>query len=287
MLQLQTGRLCQLLRGSRPAELGLELACVPVQRLATLMHVRRDADRPCLAGNRPLDGLANPPGGIGRELEALAVVELLDRSVEADDAVLDQIAERHTVAAVALGDMDDEAQIAVDHPLLGGAVATLDALRERDLLGRGQQRVTADLVHEHLQRIRGRRRRVCLVRAFLGRLADLDATLLEGSIERLAVFGLEFVCLGERIELVRAHETLLGGFVEQGLDFRGLQGGTDGGSFRSSEWTERLFAEGRGLGRRSRPLNRTITADLAFPVLVALRADRNALRNLCNELPAR
>jgi len=104
--------------------------------------------------------------------------------------------------------------------------------------------VTADLVHEHLQRIRGRRRRVRLVRALLGRLADLDATLLEGSIEHLEVFGLEFVCLGERIELVRAHETLLGGFVEQGLDFRGLQGGTDGGSFRSSEWTERLFAEG-------------------------------------------
>src|SRR4029077_7305549 len=222
MLQLQTARLRQLLWSSRPAELGLELACVPVQRLPALMHVRGDADRPRLAGNRPLDRLANPPGGVGRELEALAVVELLDRSVEPNDAVLDQIAERHTVAAVALGDMYDETQIAVDHPLLGGTVAALDTLGERDLLRRGQQRVTADLVHEHLQRIRGRRGWVCLIRGLLGRLPDPDAALLEGSTERLEILGLELVRLGERLELVRAHETLLEGFLEQGVDFRGL-----------------------------------------------------------------
>src|SRR5947209_15588053 len=42
-------------------------------------HVHRDADGPGLVGDGAGDGLADPPGGVGAELVALAVVELLDR----------------------------------------------------------------------------------------------------------------------------------------------------------------------------------------------------------------
>ena len=53
--------------------------------------------------------------------------------------------------AVVLGDRDHEAQVRVDHPLLGVEVAALDALRELDLLVGGEQAVPADLVQEQLQ----------------------------------------------------------------------------------------------------------------------------------------
>jgi hypothetical protein len=121
------------------------------ERLPALVHVRRDADRSRLTGDRTLDRLSDPPGRVRRELEPLPPVELLDRAVEADDAVLDQVAERHTVAAVALRDVDDEPEVAVDHSLLRREIAALDPLRERDLLRRSQQRVAADLVQEELE----------------------------------------------------------------------------------------------------------------------------------------
>src|SRR5919197_5835019 len=62
------------------AELGDELALGPADLVELLDHVDGDADRPCLVGERARDRLANPPGGVGRELEALAVVELLCRA---------------------------------------------------------------------------------------------------------------------------------------------------------------------------------------------------------------
>src|SRR3712207_7744077 len=46
-------------------------------------HVDRDADRAALVGDGPRHGLADPPVGVGAELEAAAVVELLDRPGEA------------------------------------------------------------------------------------------------------------------------------------------------------------------------------------------------------------
>src|SRR5919108_6376385 len=48
------------------------------QLLAPLLDVRRDPDRSRLARDRPLAGLADPPRGVGRELETATPVELLD-----------------------------------------------------------------------------------------------------------------------------------------------------------------------------------------------------------------
>ncbi len=50
-----------------------------------------NADRPRLLGDGAIDGLPDPPGGIGAELEAAARVELADRTQKPHVALLDQV----------------------------------------------------------------------------------------------------------------------------------------------------------------------------------------------------
>ena len=113
----------------------------------------RDADRSRLVGERTGDRLADPPGRVGRELEALAVVELLRRAHEAERPLLDQVQERQSLVAVVLGDRDDQTQVGFDHLLLRVEVAALDPLGQIDLLLRGQQAHLADVLEEQLQRV--------------------------------------------------------------------------------------------------------------------------------------
>ena len=147
------------------------------------------ADRAALVGDRARDGLADPPRRVGRELEALAVVELLGRAHEPDRPLLDQVEERQPLVAVALGDRDDEPEVGLDHRLLGGVVAALDPLRELDLLRGGQQRHLADVLQEELQRV-GRDLRLgsptparAPLLGLLGRADDLDLRLVERRVE--------------------------------------------------------------------------------------------------------
>ena len=71
-------------------------------------------------------------------------------------ALLDEVEERQPAAEVALGDRHDEAQVRLDHVLLGLHVAALDALGERDLLVGGQQRHAADRAQVQAQRVERR-----------------------------------------------------------------------------------------------------------------------------------
>src|SRR5437773_972774 len=88
-----------------------ELALDVHDLVQLLDHVHRDPDRPRLVGDRTRHGLADPPGRVGRELVALAVVELLHGTDQAERALLDQVEEAQAAAQVALGDRDDEAQV--------------------------------------------------------------------------------------------------------------------------------------------------------------------------------
>ena len=222
--------------GSRP-ELGHELALGAADLVELLDDVDRDADRARLVGERAGDRLADPPGRVGRELEALAVVELLGRAHEAQRALLDQVQERQALVAVVLGDRDDQAQVGLDHLLLGVEVAALDPLGQVDLLLRGQQPHLADVLEEQLQgvgrhvrleverglglapaalvgralHLGGRRRRVDL-------LDELDLGLLEEAVQLLDV-GLVEVQLGDGGgDLgVREHADLLA-LVDEALD---------------------------------------------------------------------
>src|SRR5258708_2516046 len=111
----------------RAAELRPERALGAVQLLHPLDDVDRHADRSRLVGERPRDGLADPPGRVGRELVAAAPVELLDGADQAERALLDQVEERQALVAVVLGDRDDQAQVRLDHPRLGLRGAPLAA----------------------------------------------------------------------------------------------------------------------------------------------------------------
>ena len=85
-----------------------------------------------LVGDAPADRLADPPRGVGGELEALAVVELLHRPHQPEVALLDEVEQRHPGALVALGDRHDEAQVGLDEGAagrLGGADLAVEERR--------------------------------------------------------------------------------------------------------------------------------------------------------------
>src|SRR5207342_2298760 len=91
-------------------------------------------DRAGRVGDRSADRLADPPGRIGRELEAAPVIELLDRPHEADVALLDEVEDADPARLVAARDRDDEPQVRLDEAsssgvALGDRVAKLTPLR--------------------------------------------------------------------------------------------------------------------------------------------------------------
>ena len=85
-------------------------------------HVHRQADRAALVGDGPGDRLANPPRGVGRELVAALVFELVDGPHQARVAFLDQVEEAQAAVAVALGDRDDQPQVGGREDPLGVVV---------------------------------------------------------------------------------------------------------------------------------------------------------------------
>src|SRR4051794_36492923 len=172
LLGVDPGDLGDLIRGGLAAELGDQLALGAADLVELLDDVDGDADRPRLVGQRASDGLADPPRRVGGELEALAVVELLRRAHEAERPLLDEVEEGQALVAVVLGDRDDQAQVGLDHLLLGVEVAALDALGEVDLLLRGEQPDLADVLEEQLQRV-GRHVRPQVQRGLLGPAAAL------------------------------------------------------------------------------------------------------------------
>ena len=150
-------------------------------------HVNRHPDGAGLIGDGPGDGLADPPGGVGGELEALGVIELLHRPHQAEVALLHQVENGNAPPDVAFCDRHHQPQIggrellsgpvavcdlAPQHPLpVGGdglpltltvqpgdlgrsARPDLDPLGQRDLLVGGEQRDLADLLEVHANRIR-------------------------------------------------------------------------------------------------------------------------------------
>src|SRR5690606_679199 len=71
------------------AEPGLQLRVRAVVLEQRVVHVARDADRARVVLDRPDERLADPPHGVGRELVPAVVVELLDRTDQAEVPLLD------------------------------------------------------------------------------------------------------------------------------------------------------------------------------------------------------
>ena len=229
------GRLGELLLRRLAAELDLEPARGAAELLLPLDDVDRHADRARVVRDGALHRLADPPGRVRRELVAAAPVELLDGAVQAERALLDQVEEGDAEPAVALGDRDDEPQVRLDHAALGGQVAALDRLRERDLVGGGQQLVAADVGQEELQAVGRADERVGSVGGDgLLRLRGSVGLAASGSrISRPVASSSRRSCLDlvlgelvlerERLELGRLDEAALLRAVEQQAGVLGLE----------------------------------------------------------------
>ena len=76
------------------------------------MH--RNANGAALVGDGAGDGLADPPGGVGRKTETAGVIVFPDRFHQAQVAFLDQIQQGDAVTGVTLGDADHQARIGFD-----------------------------------------------------------------------------------------------------------------------------------------------------------------------------
>ena len=120
------------------------------------------------------------------------------------------------MSLVALRDRDHEPEVGVDHPLLGRGVSALDPLGQRDLFGRGEQRIATGPVHEQGQ---------CVGRAgFLARLGahgreDVDLTRLELSAQRDELVVVEIVLGREGLERALLDRAALLRVGEEGLDW--------------------------------------------------------------------
>jgi hypothetical protein len=108
-----------LLGARLAAELLLQVALGADELVDRLDHVHGDADRARLIRDGAGDRLPNPPGGVGGELVAAPVLELLDRLHQADVALLDEVEELQAAVGVLLGDRDHEAEVGLDQLGLG------------------------------------------------------------------------------------------------------------------------------------------------------------------------
>ena len=174
-----------------------------------LDHVHRNTDGAGLVGDRPCDGLADPPGRIGREFIAAAIFELIDGLHQADIALLDEIQELQAAIGVFLGDGDHEAEVCLDHFLLGDAsfaFALLDALndlaeiidRDADFLGNGRDLVADffDLLGLAFEEV---------FPLLLG-LGDIERRFLPVRIELIAEIALEEFLARHALGVSQAHQ---------------------------------------------------------------------------------
>src|SRR3954451_8961026 len=99
------------------------------------------------------------------------------------------------MALITARELDHEPQVRVDQPLLCGQIATLDQLRQLDLLLAGQQRIAAGLVGEELEAVRGLDCGAVLVAATL---AMFYGRRLDGVVATLAVVVVALSCSAPR-----------------------------------------------------------------------------------------
>src|SRR5262249_23806342 len=94
-----------------------------------------------------LDRRPDPPHGVGGEAEAFVRLEALDRLHQADIALRNHFGDRQAVAAIAHGDLGDEAQMTVDELVCRLMVAVLaPALGQHEFVLRFQHRDPPDFL---------------------------------------------------------------------------------------------------------------------------------------------
>ena len=112
-----------------------------------------DSNRARLIRNRAGDRLANPPRCVCGEFIALAIVKLFNRLDQAEVSLLNQVEKQHAAANISLCDGNDETQVRFGELMLRLGVSVRHALRDLNLLIRGEQRHFADLFEIHAHRV--------------------------------------------------------------------------------------------------------------------------------------
>ena len=149
------GRFGQFVVGRLAAEDRGQLGRRRFEPLELFADFEGDADGASVLLDGALQRLADPPGGVGRELESALPVELLDRAQEAERALLDQVDHLDTAVLVAAGPVQDESQVGRDHLLLGLFVAGRHALGELDLFVVVGHGVTVKVSHQETRHVVG------------------------------------------------------------------------------------------------------------------------------------
>ena len=139
-----------------------ELSLDPRHLVDGFDHMDRNADRPGLIGDGAGDGLADPPSGVSRELEAFRVIEFLDGLDKTHVPFLDEVQKLHPAADVMLRDGNDESQVGRDEFFLRRLARFLfffrrvrgvpgdDRFGELGLFLRAKQRNFAHFLEVHL-----------------------------------------------------------------------------------------------------------------------------------------
>src|SRR6185312_8489336 len=251
------------------ADLVQHLARGPDDLVDRLDHMHRDTDGARLVGDRTGDSLPNPPGGVGRELVAAAVLEFVDGLHQADIALLDEVQELQAAVRILLGDRDHEAKVGLDHLLLGDgrfALALLHLVHDPAVLGDVEPRFG----RQSMDLATNLGDRVALA------LDELSPTLPScrhgldpAAIELAGVIGIEEVLALDAIALRKAqqpalepHQALVDivELLDQALDTRGIE--AQRLHVRDHRRTEGVDLLALGPGDRLRPVGRVLVLQL-------------------------
>ena len=140
-----------LVMGGFPAKLlhhGAGPLADPIQRTGAIERYAHDT---ALLGQRLQDGLANPPDGVGDELDLLRLVELLRGADQAEVALVDEVGKGDPLILVPLRDRHDESQIGADERIEGFAIVIADAAGQFRLAFTRDQGIPADILQVLIQ----------------------------------------------------------------------------------------------------------------------------------------
>ena len=143
-LHIQCGG--DLLHGGLPPIFVQQIACRFLDPVDALYQMHRDADGAPLIRNGASDGLTDPPGCVGGELEAPLRLKLFSSLHQAEVALLNEIQKRQSTPGVALGYRYHQPQVCLAQSAAGICIPGPGSLCQRHLLSGGQQRHPADLL---------------------------------------------------------------------------------------------------------------------------------------------
>ena len=99
-----------------------------------LDHVDGQTNGAGLIHDGPFDGLPNPPGGISGETETTLRIEFFHRADQTEITFFDQIQQGQTTVEIASCNLDDQAQVTLDHLFATGFITLLRQAGVIDLL---------------------------------------------------------------------------------------------------------------------------------------------------------